>query len=278
VSLDHDRRERVVPELVASEGGRLTRQLNEPTVGRRIPVVVVEEARKGYGPPTAVSRADLKMYYGEVVAIIGASGSAKSNCYALSTTSDSLDGGPIVVGRRVGYRSDESTEPSPARWSEHTPKCASAWSFFAHLSMLDNVRATPVRVYGLHAPETTATALRLLDAVSLTPACPKAAAQAVGWAAAAGGSRPSPRDEPASPLDPELVGKVLNVMRHLADEGMTMLRSHARDSVRVRRRRSRRSRQGQPHRRALSTRRGPRQHTTARTRRFLSPLSGLTTT
>jgi polar amino acid transport system permease protein len=236
-SLDRRRPEpKLTMELVPS-GGRLTKSKGAPQQVSRVPLVVIEQARKAYGARTVLDGVDLRVKRGEVVAILGASGSGKSTLLRLVNHLEKLDGGSIVVGgQRIGYASNGVTELAPAqlaraRASARIGMVFQHFNLFPHLSVLDNVRAAPVLVYGEDKAEATQTALRLLDAVGLAEHIHKPPHKLSGGqqqrVAIARALATDPQlmlfDEPTSALDPELVGEVLSVMRRLADEGMTML-------------------------------------------------------
>jgi polar amino acid transport system permease protein len=241
VSLERDRPDQAVPAVPVTTA-RLTQQdAPEPDersgAGRGRPLVIIEDARKAYGSRDVLNGVDLRIARGEVVAVIGASGSGKSTLLRLINHLESLDGGSIVVGgHRVGYRSDGSSEASPARLAKARAQARIGMVFqhfnlFPHLSVLDNVRVAPIRVYGVEHQAATDTALRLLDAVGLSAHVQKLPHTLSGGqqqrVAIARALATNPQlmlfDEPTSALDPELVGEVLGVMRRLAEEGMTMI-------------------------------------------------------
>jgi polar amino acid transport system permease protein len=237
-SLDRSRPEQVESSAMASGSAlSLSGGVTEPVVNRGAPLVVIEQARKSYGERVILDGIDLRVQRGEVVAILGASGSGKSTLLRMVNHLEALDGGSIIVGgRQVGYKTDGTAETSPARLARARAEARIGMVFqhfnlFPHLSVLDNVRAAPMRVYRSDPREATETALALLDAVGLSQHVNKPPHRLSGGqqqrVAIARALATKPQlmlfDEPTSALDPELVGEVLNVMRRLAEEGMTML-------------------------------------------------------
>jgi polar amino acid transport system permease protein len=142
-----------------------------------------------------------------------------------------------VAGRPVGYLPNPGGPPRPvrnlarARAKARIGMVFQHFNLFAHLTALENVTETPIRVYGVPRAEAEATAMRLLAAVGLErhahhlPHRLSGGQQQRVAIVRALAIRPKLMlfDEPTSALDPELVGEVLSVMRRLADAGMTMI-------------------------------------------------------
>ena len=163
----------------------------------------------------------------EVVCVIGPSGSGKSTFLRCLNALERPDSGEIVVnGTDV---CDPKTDLNKMR--EHTGMVFQRFNLFPHMTVLDNITMAPLMVSGLKKADALLKAERLLEKVGLPDkidAWPESLSggqlQRVAIARALA-MDPTVRlfDEPTSALDPELVGEVLNVMKALAHEGMTMV-------------------------------------------------------
>ena len=163
----------------------------------------------------------------EVVCVIGPSGSGKSTFLRCLNALERPDSGEIVVnGTDV---CDPKTDLNKMR--EHTGMVFQRFNLFPHMTVLDNITMAPLMVSGLKKADALLKAERLLEKVGLPDkidAWPESLSggqqQRVAIARALA-MDPTVLlfDEPTSALDPELVGEVLNVMKALAHEGMTMV-------------------------------------------------------
>lgn len=163
----------------------------------------------------------------EVVCVIGPSGSGKSTFLRCLNALERPDSGEIVVnGTDV---CDPKTDLNKMR--EHTGMVFQRFNLFPHMTVLDNITIAPLMVSGLKKADALLKAERLLEKVGLPDkidAWPESLSggqqQRVAIARALA-MDPTVLlfDEPTSALDPELVGEVLNVMKALAHEGMTMV-------------------------------------------------------
>ncbi|MET4877274.1 amino acid ABC transporter ATP-binding protein [Morganella morganii] len=163
----------------------------------------------------------------EVVCVIGPSGSGKSTFLRCLNALERPDSGEIVVnGTDV---CDPKTDLNKMR--EHTGMVFQRFNLFPHMTVLDNITMAPLMVSGLKKADALLKAERLLEKVGLPDkidAWPESLSggqqQRVAIARALA-MDPTVLlfDEPTSALDPELVGEVLNVMKTLAHEGMTMV-------------------------------------------------------
>lgn len=163
----------------------------------------------------------------EVVCVIGPSGSGKSTFLRCLNALERPDSGEIVVnGTDV---CDPKTDLNKMR--EHTGMVFQRFNLFPHMTVLDNITMAPLMVSGLKKADALFKAERLLEKVGLPDkidAWPESLSggqqQRVAIARALA-MDPTVLlfDEPTSALDPELVGEVLNVMKALAHEGMTMV-------------------------------------------------------
>ena len=204
---------------------------------KTVPMVRAEEVRKHFGHLEVLKGITLEVARGEVFCIVGPSGSGKSTFLRCINHLEKVDGGRLAVdGELVGYRQQgdrlyELREREVAAKREQIGMVFQRFNLFPHMSVLDNVTEAPMRVKGESRKAATERAVQLLDRVGLAD---KRAAypnhlsggqqQRVAIARALA---MSPKlmlfDEPTSALDPELVGEVLEVMRQLADDGMTMV-------------------------------------------------------
>lgn len=187
----------------------------------------VQDLHKSFGKNEVLKGIDAKFYEGDVVCIIGPSGSGKSTFLRTLNLLESITSGKVVVD---GFElSDPHTNIDKAR--ENIGMVFQHFNLFPHMTVLENIMFGPVEL-GKESKETAKKhALELLEKVGLSD---KAAAYP---ASLSGGQKQRVAiarslamnpdimlfDEPTSALDPEMVGDVLNVMRDLAKQGMTML-------------------------------------------------------
>ncbi|MHC4830979.1 MAG: amino acid ABC transporter ATP-binding protein [Planctomycetota bacterium] len=190
-------------------------------------VVHLRAATRAFGDLRAVDSVDLVVQAGEVVCVIGPSGSGKSTLIRLINGLESLDEGEAnVLGRTI-----EPGHPVPPELRAECGMVFQSFNLFPHLTVLGNIVLAPIKVRGLTRPEAEARAMALLDQVGLAEKAQSYPAELSGGqkqrVAIARALAMQPRimlfDEPTSALDPETIGEVLDVMRALADEGMTMV-------------------------------------------------------
>jgi polar amino acid transport system ATP-binding protein len=202
------------------------------------PVVVkAEDVRKHFGRIEALRGVDLEVYEGEVLCLIGPSGSGKSTFLRCINHLEKIDGGRLSVdGELVGYR-QHGDKLYELREKEVSAKRArigmvfQRFNLFPHMTALDNVTLAPTLVKGEPRAEVRQRARQLLERVGLSDKMFAYPNQLSGGQqqriAIARALCMQPRlmlfDEPTSALDPELVGDVLDVMRGLAKDGMTMV-------------------------------------------------------
>ncbi|WP_269944676.1 MULTISPECIES: amino acid ABC transporter ATP-binding protein [Corynebacterium] len=201
------------------------------------PMIAIKNVWKRYGRLDVLKGIDLEVPRGGVTCLIGPSGSGKSTLLRCVNHLEKVTSGRIEVdGELIGYREKNGN------LYELTPKQAAAqrvdigmvfqhFNLFTHRTVLENIIEAPVQVRGENKDEAIEHARKLLDQVGLAHKADAYPVQLSGGQqqrvaiARALAMRPKLMlfDEPTSALDPELVGEVLNVMRHLADDGMTML-------------------------------------------------------
>jgi polar amino acid transport system ATP-binding protein len=180
---------------------------------------------------------DLEVRKGAVMCIIGPSGSGKSTFLRCINHLEKVDGGRLTVdGQMVGYRESggrlyELRDREVCQRRAEVGMVFQHFNLFPHMTVLDNVTIGPVRVKGEAKVSATRRAGELLDQVGLAEKSGAYPRQLSGGqqqrVAIARALAMQPKlmlfDEPTSALDPELVGDVLDVMRSLADKGMTMI-------------------------------------------------------
>ena len=190
--------------------------------------------RKSFGATEVLRSVDLDVRRGEVVTVIGPSGSGKTTLLRCVNFLESYDGGSVRIdGAEVGYREDGRRlgERALARMRAETGMVFQSFNLFPHLSAARNVMLGLTRVRGRTESEAREIAQAWLERVGLghkADALPAELSggqqQRVGIArAVAMEPKVLLLDEITSALDPELVGEVLEVVRGLTDQGMTML-------------------------------------------------------
>jgi polar amino acid transport system ATP-binding protein len=200
-------------------------------------VVRAERVRKHFGRLEVLRGVDLEVWPGEVVVIIGRSGSGKSTFLRCINHLEKIDGGRLYVnGELVGYRQKadriyELRERDVADKRAEIGMVFQQFNLFSHMTVLRNLIEAPIRVRKLSKTQAVERANTLLDRVGLRDKATAYPAQLSGGqqqrVAIARALAMEPTlmlfDEPTSALDPELVGDVLEVMKGLAADGMTMV-------------------------------------------------------
>jgi len=201
------------------------------------PLVKAEGVHKLFGPLHVLRGIDLEVMPGEVCCIIGPSGSGKSTFLRCINHLENIDAGRLWVdGELVGYRErggrvHELREREVARKRSEIGMVFQRFNLFPHMTAIGNVMEGPVQVKGEPRAEVRERAKQLLTRVGLSDKEDAYPAQLSGGQqqrvaiARALAMRPKLMlfDEPTSALDPELVGEVLDAMRSLARDGMTMV-------------------------------------------------------
>jgi polar amino acid transport system ATP-binding protein len=182
---------------------------------------------KSFGPLNVLRGIDLEVNRGDVVCVIGPSGSGKSTLLRCVNLLEEPNGGKVVVdGVEL---TDPDVDIDNAR--RRIGMVFQSFNLFAHLNVLNNLTLAQRKVLGRDRKEAEEVAMANLERVGLAEKANSLPGQLSGGqqqrAAIARALSMDPDvmlfDEPTSALDPELVGDVLNVMRKLAIEGMTML-------------------------------------------------------
>ena len=201
------------------------------------PMVKAEEVHKNFGALKVLRGITLSVGRGEVLCMVGPSGSGKSTFLRCINHLETVNAGRLYVdGVLVGYteRGDRLYELHPreaARQRRDIGMVFQHFNLFPHRTALENVIEAPIQVKKIKKAAATARAKDLLAQVGLADKARAYPAQLSGGqqqrVAIARALAMDPKlmlfDEPTSALDPELVGEVLDVMRQLAKEGMTMV-------------------------------------------------------
>jgi polar amino acid transport system ATP-binding protein len=200
-------------------------------------MVRAENVHKRYGLVEVLRGIDLQVDPGEVMVIIGPSGSGKSTFLRCINHLEKINAGRLWVdGELVGYRErggklHELPDRDVCRKRSEIGMVFQRFNLFPHMTAVQNIIEAPVRVRGESKSAAVEDAKRLLDRVGLGDKYGSYPNQLSGGqqqrVAIARALAMKPKlmlfDEPTSALDPELVGEVLEVMRNLAVEGMTMV-------------------------------------------------------
>jgi len=202
-----------------------------------LPLLRVTGLSKIFGDVPVLDRVTLTVQTGEIVMIVGPSGAGKSTLLRCINRIETPSEGTVMIGKRnmAGEERNGNLVPdgpiATARKRRHVGMVFQRFNLFGHLSALDNVAIGPRRVLGVAKSEARARAERELARVKMSAHAAKKPSQLSGGQqqrvaiARAMAMQPTLMlfDEPTSALDPELVGEVLEVIRSLAVEGMTML-------------------------------------------------------
>ncbi len=185
---------------------------------------------KSYTPGSrALDGVSLEVASGEVLVVMGPSGSGKSTLIRTFNGLEKLDDGELDV---LGVRLDAAHEERPVREiRRRVGMVFQQFNLFPHLSILDNITLAPVKVQKRPKAQAEQRAIELLDQMGIREQAQKFPAQLSGGqqqrVAIARALALDPEvmlfDEPTSALDPERVKEVLDAMRQLARDGMTMV-------------------------------------------------------
>ncbi|MGY1437917.1 amino acid ABC transporter ATP-binding protein [Streptomyces reniochalinae] len=200
-------------------------------------MVKAEAVHKSFGPVHVLQGIDLEVRTGEVFCVVGPSGSGKSTFLRCINHLEKINAGRLYVdGTLVGYREKggklyELRDREVAAQRRDIGMVFQRFNLFPHMTAVENVMEAPVQVKRVPRAEARKRAEDLLDRVGLADKRESYPAQLSGGqqqrVAIARALAMDPKlmlfDEPTSALDPELVGEVLDVMKALARDGMTMV-------------------------------------------------------
>jgi polar amino acid transport system ATP-binding protein len=202
---------------------------NEQQPREPAPMIQFIGVNKNYAALAALVDINAEVKKGEVVVVCGPSGSGKSTLIRTVNRLEEIQSGSLLF-----EGSDVHAKMSSAALNRLRSRIGfvfQSFNLFPHLSALDNVMLSPVKVNGVKRSDAREMSLRLLDRVGLSDKAQNFPAQLSGGqqqrvAIARALAMEPPAmlfDEPTSALDPEMVGEVLTVMRGLARDGMTMM-------------------------------------------------------
>nr|WP_206427459.1 amino acid ABC transporter ATP-binding protein [Leucobacter chromiireducens] len=200
-------------------------------------LVQIRRVRKSFGAHQVLRDVSLAVPAGTVTVLLGPSGSGKSTLLRCVNHLETIDGGRIIVdGELIGYRQAgrKTHEMSPRQIAQQRRGIGMVFqrfNLFPHMTALENIIEAPVGVMRRGKGPSKQRGMELLDRVGLADFAGHFPAQLSGGqqqrVAIARALAMDPKlmlfDEPTSALDPELVGDVLDVMRELARDGMTMI-------------------------------------------------------
>ncbi len=220
---------KVSHDLLAAIGGA-------PTASTEL-VVDAQHVDKWFGKLHVLQDVSLQVRRQEVVVILGPSGSGKTTFIRCVNHLEKIQQGRISVnGHLIGYREGdgklvEDKEANIARQRQEIGMVFQRFNLFPHKTALENIIEAPVQVKGMARDEALEMGKALLQRVGLAAKADAYPAQLSGGQqqrvaiARALAMKPALMlfDEPTSALDPEMIGEVLEVMKELAREGMTMI-------------------------------------------------------
>lgn len=202
------------------------------------PALVVEDLHKRFGELEVLKGISLSANDGDVIAMIGSSGSGKSTFLRCINLLETPDSGRIrVAGELIKMRATKAGHAVPAdnkqvdRIRAELAMVFQSFNLWSHMTVLENVIEAPIHVLKLPRAEAVTRGETLLAKVGIAdkrnyyPSHLSGGQQQRAAIARALAMQPKVMlfDEPTSALDPELVGEVLRVMRQLAEEGTTMI-------------------------------------------------------
>jgi glutamine transport system ATP-binding protein len=190
----------------------------------------MQKLHKHFGSLHVLKDIDLDIVPGEGVVVIGASGSGKSTLIRCINGLEEFQSGSLEVDGNTLLPNGKSSQALQTIRTE-VGMVFQQFNLFPHLSVLDNITLAPMKVRGWSRLDAEETAKRLLERVGIADQANKYPSQLSGGqqqrVALARALAMEPRlmlfDEPTSALDPEMIGEVLDAMRELAKEGMTMV-------------------------------------------------------
>lgn len=190
-------------------------------------IVDVKDVHKSYGQNEVLKGISLDVNEGEVVVMIGPSGSGKSTFLRMLNRLEEIDAGVIKIDDQDIYAKETNIDQT----REKIGMVFQHFNLFPHLTVLENIILAPTELGRMDKETASVEALRLLAQVGLADKADAKPSTLSGGqkqrVAIARALAMKPEillfDEPTSALDPEMVGDVLQVMKGLAEEGMTMI-------------------------------------------------------
>jgi ABC-type histidine transport system ATPase subunit len=203
-----------------------------------VPILEIDNIHKSFGSLEVLHGISLDAHSGDVIAMIGSSGSGKSTFLRCINLLEIPDQGTIKIKGEEIALSSPSPEGRVAKDRKQVTQLRSRigmvfqqFNLWSHMNILQNVTEAPIHVQGMNKAEAHDLGMEFLAKVGISekageyPAFLSGGQQQRAAIARALAMRPEALlfDEPTSALDPELVGEVLSVMRKLAEEGTTMI-------------------------------------------------------
>lgn len=187
-------------------------------------IVSIKNLYKHFGSFEALGGVDLEINEGEVVCVVGPSGSGKSTLIRCINLLESFDDSSVITISGVDVRQDKAARAEVGMVFQ-------SFNLFPHMTIRQNIVLAPMRVQQMAEQEANVIAEDLMQKVGIEAQADKYPSQLSGGQqqrvaiarALAMGPRVMLFDEPTSALDPEMVGEVLDVMKDLAESGVTML-------------------------------------------------------
>ncbi len=191
------------------------------------PAIKVSDLRKSFGDNEVIKGIDFEVAHGEVISLIGPSGSGKSTILRMLNRLENPTSGHVVIdGTDI---TDSATNLNAVR--QHIGMVFQHFNLFPNMSVIENIMLAPVELKKKSSKDARDYAMRLLKRVGLEDKADERPQKLSGGqkqrVAIARALAMEPQimlfDEATSALDPEMVGEVLQVIRDLAKEGMTMI-------------------------------------------------------
>lgn len=190
-------------------------------------MISFRQVEKHYGNFHVLKDIHLQIEQGEVVVIVGPSGSGKSTMLRCINRLETITSGELTVGGQAV--NDKKTNINRLR--RDIGMVFQHFNLYPHMKVIDNITLAPMKVLGQTKQEAEQTAMYFLEKVGIEDKANQYPSRLSGGqqqrVAIARGLAMKPQvmlfDEPTSALDPEMVGEVLDVMKALANEGMTMV-------------------------------------------------------
>lgn len=192
-------------------------------------MITVKNLRKSFGTVEVLKDINAIVQEKEVVCVIGPSGSGKSTFLRCLNLLEEISGGEVVInGHDI---TNPKTKININKVRQEVGMVFQHFNLFPHKTVLENITLGPIKIRGTQKAEAEKLALELLDKVGLREKATSYPGELSGGqkqrVAIARALAMNPKimlfDEPTSALDPEMVGDVLEVMKQLAKEGMTMV-------------------------------------------------------
>ncbi|MDF2959340.1 MAG: amino acid transporter ATP-binding protein [Paenibacillus sp.] len=190
-------------------------------------MIQFRNVNKHYGQFQVLKQINLTIKQGEVVVVVGPSGSGKSTLLRCINQLETITDGELTVNDTQLH--NKKTDVNKLR--RNIGMVFQHFNLYPHMSVLDNITLAPTKVSGLSKKEAVQIAMQYLEKVGIPEKADAFPSQLSGGqqqrVAIARGLAMKPQimlfDEPTSALDPEMIGEVLDVMKNLAHEGMTMV-------------------------------------------------------